>query len=164
MIKKMRILSCLVLVLALTSCFKNEPKKEMMRMAGAWKITKAELTTYASDGTVSSSTETSDLGVLMLNHNDDFLYQGTFSLSYNPSWTAWNSPMTAAFNASNSWFVNVGATRFSLGEIDYSTGYMQTVAGYTIEKLTNKKGVIFNVVVNPDGSIFQREKWYLKRP
>lgn len=147
-----------------TGCFKNEPKKEMMRLAGAWNIEHAERTTYALDGSVNTTENTDNLGVLMLNHNDDFIYQGTFSLSYNANWLTWNSGMTNAFNAANSWFVNVGATRFSVGSLDSSTGFLQTIAGFTIEQSKHKKLIIYQIITNSDGNIYQLEKWYLKRP
>jgi len=154
----------ILLVFLASGCFKDEPKKEMMRAAGAWKIDKVTLTDYDQSGGVVSTKEAGNLGVLMLNHNDDFSYEGTFSLSYNPSYVDWSSEMTQYFLSANIWFVTVEAKRFGLGIKDNSTGYVQASGAFTIDKLSNRKMTLHNVVSNSDGNIQRLETWYLKRP
>lgn len=159
-----KVLYIFTVALLAGSCFKNEPQREMMRAAGAWNIEKVTLTDYDQSGSVVSTKEATDLGVLMLNHNDDFLYEGTFSLSYNQSYVDWSSEMTQYFLAANIWFVTVEAKRFGLGIKDNSTGYVQASAAFTIDKLSNRKMTLHNVVNDSDGNIQRFETWYLKRP
>lgn len=152
-----------VFILAV-SCFKDEPKKEMMRAAGPWNIAKITHINYDTLGNKISEKDWTDLGVLILYHEDDFQFQDVFKLAYKEvlEKEVVSNLKTNFFNA-NIWWMSVGPHQFGFGNRDPQTGYVQTVGLYTVVKANNKKMEILNVENHASGAIKLEERWFFER-
>jgi hypothetical protein len=154
----------MVLLLTLNSCFKDEPKREMRKAAGSWRIDHVAIQLYDSLGNESSGSEINEpVGILLLTHNDEFLYEGRFSYSYDGTALA-SSSMHSLFLASDVWGMGIGGKTFNLGNNDPSTGYTTHLAGFTVVKLRRNKMELQYVRVHADsGNLEYRETWTLVR-
>lgn len=153
-----------MLLLLLNSCFKDEPKKEMRRIAGAWRIEHVTIQINDSLGNETGmSTITESPGMLLLTHDDEFLYEGTFSYSYDGTALA-SSSMHNLFLSSDSWGLGVEGKTFNLGKNDGSTGYTTHIAGLTVLKLHRRKLELQYVKTHPvTGYLQYIETWELVR-
>ncbi len=152
-----------LLLVILSSCFKDEPKKEMRKAAGSWRVELVTIHNNDSLGNEITSTEISEVGMLLLTHDDEFMYEGTFSYSLDGNALS-GSSMYSLFSASDIWGFGVDGKTFNLGSNDGSTGYTTHVAGFTVLKLTRRKMELQYVHVHPvTGNLDYREEWLLKR-
>lgn len=153
-----------ILILLLTACFKDEPKKVMTRAAGPWTIERLVQESFDTLGNSTGTKEWADLGTLFLYHEDDFQYIDAFNLQYAP---ALQNEVVSHFQqnlfSANRWWMSVGGEQFGLGYYDASTGYTNTAGLYTIDKLTNRKMEIVNVEVFASGRVRLIEHWSFKR-
>lgn len=153
----------IVLLTILSSCFKDEPKKEMRKAAGSWRVEKVTIHTNDSLGNEITSTEILEVGMLLLTHDDEFLFEGTFSYSLDGTALA-GSSMYYLFSQSDVWGIGIDGKTFNIGNNDGSTGYTTHVAGFTVLKLTRKKMEFQYVHVHPvTGNLDYMEEWVLKR-
>ena len=152
-----------VLAAMLGSCFKDEPKKEMRRAAGAWRIEKVTIQENDSLGNELSTSERSSVGMLMLNHDDEVMYQGTYSYSYDGAALA-SSHIHYFLEASDIWGLGVDGKTFNVGSYDPSTGYVTHIAGFTVLKLKRSKMELQLVHPHPvTGYADHIETWELER-
>lgn len=162
--KCLHLLSAAFLLLVLNSCFKDEPKKEMRRIAGSWRIEQVTMQTNDSLGQeISTSSVTTSPGMLLLSHDDEFEYEGTYSYSGDGAALS-GSTMHSFFLASDIWGLSVEGKTFNLGHTDGSTGYVNHVAGMTVLKLHPRKFEIRYVQTHPvTGYLTYIETWKLVR-
>lgn len=153
-----------VLIFQLTGCFKDEPKKVMMRAAGPWAIEKVVQENFDTLGALTSTTEWNDLGTLFLYHEDDFQYIDGFNLQYT---SVLQNEITSHFQqnlfGANRWWMSVDGNQFGLGYYDASTGFTSTAGLFTIDKLNNRKMEIVNVELFSSGRVRLIEHWSFKR-
>lgn len=150
------------LLVGLTGCFKDDPKKEMMQAGGSWLIKEAVIKTFDATGNELSSETKEDGGLLLLTHNDDFLYEGSYSLSYDTA-VFNNSEIGALFLNNDTWGVSNGAKSFNISDLDPSTGYVSLMGSLTILKFRNNKMDLQFIRVNNAGYPIYQEVWKLKR-
>ncbi|MGL5891515.1 MAG: hypothetical protein ACRC3B_16615 [Bacteroidia bacterium] len=161
--KTIGLLSSLLLLVVLSGCFKSSPDKEMMRAGGSWIISEIELNYFDSLGTDLSTETLMNGGVLMLSHNDDFLYEGTYSVSYD-SVVFSRSEIGRFFLDNNIWGVSNGAKNFNINNIDPSTGFTSPVVSLTILKFKRNKMELQFIRQHPaTGAPVYQEIWKLKR-
>lgn len=162
--KMNRLILLAVLLFQLTGCFKNEPKKVMMRAAGPWTIEKLVQEEYDTLGNVIASREWTELGTLFLYHEDDFQFIDVFSLQYT---AALQNEVSSYFQqklfSSNRWWMSADGNQFGFGYCDVSTGFTTTEGLFTVEKLTNRKMQIVNVELFSSGRVRLVEHWSFKR-
>jgi hypothetical protein len=153
-----------VVLLTMNSCFKDEPKGEMRRAAGSWRIEHVTIQQNDSLGNEVSTSEISEpVGMLLLTHDDEFMFEGRYSYSYDGAALA-SSSMNALFVACDTWGLGVEGKTFNLGNNDGSTGYTTHVAGFTVLKLHRKKMELQYVRVHPQtGYLYYVETWKLVR-
>lgn len=153
-----------MLVFQLTGCFKDEPKKVMMRAAGPWAIEQLVQENFDTLGASTGTVEWNDLGTLFLYHEDNFQYIDAFNLQYTP---ALQNEITSYFQqnlfGANRWWMSVDGNQFGFGNYDESTGFTSTSGLFTIDKLTNKKMEITNIELFASGSVRLIEHWSFKR-
>ncbi len=163
------IISIFIFALGLNSCFKDTPKNDMFKAAGSWKVESIESITYDTLGNQISSKKTENYGFLMLEHNDDFLFEGTFSYDFNQGeigFTSVDSYMLYLIGGGygcNTWSVSTNAKAFNLASFDPETLFVTYLYSATIEKLTNKKMVLIGFQRHPNGYLSSKETWNLER-
>jgi hypothetical protein len=152
------------LLLLLNSCFKDEPKREMKIAAGSWRIEHVTIQQNDSLGNeVSASEIEGPLGMLLLTHDDDFMYEGRYSYSYDGAALA-SSNMNSLFVYADTWGIGEEGKVFNLGNNDGSTGYTTHVAAFTVLKLRRKKMELQYVRTHPvTGYLEYVETWKLVR-
>jgi hypothetical protein len=154
---------CLILLTGFSSCFKSTPDNEMMKAGGSWLISEIEKNYFDSLGNEIGSETLNDGGVLMLSHNDDFLYEGTYSLSYDSAVFS-RSEMGGLFLYCDIWGVSNGAKNFNLSTQSSSTGYTSLIVSYTLLKLRRNRMDLQFVRTHPQtGHPVYQEIWKLKR-
>lgn len=164
MMKNSKYLIVFILLMQLTGCFKDEPKKVMTRAAGPWTLEKLVQENYDTLGNSVGTKEWEQLGTLFLYHEDDFQYQDPFHLLYTAALQSEvSSQLQGDLFGANRWWMSADGQQFGFGSYDSSTGYVATVGLYTIEKATNKKMELLNVELNPNGTVRLIERWYLNR-
>jgi hypothetical protein len=148
-------------IFSLTSCFKNEPKRETLMAAGSWKIVKTIIQENDESGNKISENTIENVGFLMLSHVDDYLYEGTYSYSLDSDKLN-NSIIYDCFKKCNQWGITNGAKVLNLAIKDPSTGYSELWSGLTINKLTRKKFEIQSITLNSGNETIKKiEKWYM---
>ncbi len=154
-----------VLLLILTSCFKDKPKVEFSQVAGSWKIVKAIKTYYDSVGVQIDEKSYTDRGYLMLNYNETSLAENTFALSINAEGTDFLDDEQIAFNMfkCDRWDVSLDSKHLNFGFIDVTTGYTTHVIAFGIVKLTKRKMHISRIIRNGNSSLYFREVFEMKR-
>jgi hypothetical protein len=156
-------LSALLLLVLTSGCFKSTPDEEMMKAGGSWTIDEIELNYFDTLGNETGSETLKEGGVLMLSHNDDFLYEGTYSLSYD-SVVFSRSEMGRLFLDCGIWGVSNGAKSFNLSIQDPATGFTSLVVSYTVLKLRRNKMELQFIRLHPrTGHPVYQEVWKLKR-
>ncbi len=101
--------------------------------------------------------------MLMLDHDDEFLYHGTFSYSYDGAALA-SSQIHYFINACDIWGLGIDGKTFNVGSYDPSTGFVTRIAGFTVLKLKRTKMEL--QLVHPHtvtGYADHIETWVLKR-
>ncbi|MCU0434984.1 MAG: hypothetical protein MUC87_16120 [Bacteroidia bacterium] len=156
-------LLCIILLTGLSSCFKSTPDNEMMKAGGSWIIDEIELNYFDSAGNATGNETLREGGVLMLSHNDDFLYEGTYSVSYDSAVFS-RSEIGDLFLDCNIWGVSNGAKNFNLSLQDPSTGFTSLIVSFTVLKLRRNKMEIQFIRTHPRTAhpVYQ-EIWKLKR-
>lgn len=158
-----------IYAMILTSCFKDSPQNNMFKAAGAWKIESIESIFYDTAGNQISSKTTNDYGILMLNHYDNFLYEGTFSYDFtqgDTSFTSSDSFMLYLFGGGlgcDIWSVSVDAKGFNFSSKDPETSFVTLIYIATVQKLTNKEMIIVGFRRHPNAQLSSKETWTLKR-
>jgi hypothetical protein len=146
----------------ITACFKNDPYKEMMRAGGSWKIETVEINNFDSLGNELNSQQLENGGMLMLSHNDDFLFEGAMSIAYDSAVFS-QSEMGTLFLSADIWGVSNGAKTFNLSQQDGSTGYTHYLVGFTIQKFRRNRMDLQHIRLNNGGIPVYQETWKLKR-
>jgi hypothetical protein len=155
--------TALILLVVAPGCFKSSPDKEMMQAGGSWIISEVELNYFDSLGNDLSTETLIDGGILMLSHNDDFLYEGTYSVSYDSAVFS-RSEIGRFFLDNDIWGVSNGAKNFNINNIDPNTGFTSQVVSLTILKLKRNKMDLQFIRLHPiTGAPVYQEIWKLKR-
>jgi hypothetical protein len=163
------IIAIFIFALSLNSCFKDSPKNEMFKAAGSWKIESIEAIVYDTLGNQVSIKKTENYGILMLNHDDDFMFEGSFSYDFTQGdigFTTADSYMLYLFGGGincNTWSVTTDAKAFNLAALDPETLFVTYLYSATIEKLTSKKMVLIGFQRHPNGYLSTKETWNLVR-
>lgn len=71
----------------------------------------------------------------MLSFGDDFMYENGYSYSLNSD-QLFNSAIYALFQIADVWSVTVDAKAFNLGSKDPSTGFVDHIGAFTMNKLS----------------------------
>lgn len=133
-----RLAAAFFLLITLTGCFKDEPRKETFKAAGSWKLDEVIITKSDANGTELSTETQVEAGFLMLSFGDDFMYENYYSYSLNSDQLI-NSEIYSIFQLANVWNVTVDGKAFNLGYKDPSTGFVTWAGSLTINRLTKKR-------------------------
>lgn len=161
--------SIIGLIFLVGSCFKDSPKNDMFRVAGTWKVTSIESTRYDTLGNVQATTFTPDFGFLMLNHVDNFLFEGTFSYDFSQGDTSFTSPdsyLLYLFEGGlgcDTWSVSKGAKSLNLASMDPETNFVTFLYAATIVNLTGKNMDLIAFTRFGNGELSTKEIWSLTR-
>lgn len=147
-----------------TGCFKYEPKKETVKLAGSWNIEKATLNFYTVAGEDSIVRETTDLGLIHFNYTDNFMYTNSFAQTIFAAYSDLNdSGIKTILSSSNVWWVSKGMKNLGFGDMDPETGFVSVIGTITCEKKTNNKFVLTYFQRHSNGKLKLCEVWKFKR-
>jgi len=154
-----------LLLFSLSSCFKDVPSNEFLKVGGSWKIEEVIIESYDSLGNQINQKEFKDRGYIMLNFNDGSLADNSFSYSLNNDDAEFNaqSRISRSIGLSNRWDVSVEAKHINFGFIDLNTNFSTLIVVLTIDKLKSNKMHWFEIERNNNGSLARRETYKLKR-
>lgn len=149
------------LLLTLTGCFKDQPKTQTFKAAGSWLVESVVIQNIDSLGNVANEQTITDAGILMLAHDDDFMFQDAYSYQLDATKLA-PSSIYNQFNAGNTWGLGGTAQTFNVGHMDPGTGYVSRIASYTVLKLKHKE-MELQYVHTTNNVLDYVEVWKLKK-
>lgn len=159
--KMTRIALIFFLLISLTGCFKDEPRKETYKAAGSWKVDAVTIQKFDANGNELSTEDQTETGFLMLSFGDDFMYENYYSYSLQSDKLV-NSRIYPMFQVGNVWSVTVEGKSFNLGVKDASTGFVTNVGSMTINRLTKKRMELQWIELDPvTEAIVHSEIWKL---
>jgi len=154
-----------ILVLSISSCFKDVPSSEFSEVAGSWKIESVVIEMYDTLGNSIEQKTFNDRGYLLLNYNDGSLAENTFGYSISTDNDDFNSSSAIAYvlGLCDRWDVAVNAGHINFGYIDQNTGFTTQLVALSIIKLNSNHMHWASIDRNLNGSIARKEVYKLKR-
>lgn len=159
----MRAITPLILILLLvTGCFKNEPRKETFKAAGSWKLEEVTIEKFSPTGSSISTETQTEAGFLMLSFGDDFMYENYYSYSLSAD-KLFNSKMYPLFQVASIWGITVDAKAFNLGAKDVTTGFVTYIGTFTVNQLSKKRMELQYIEIDPvTENIVLSEVWKMR--
>lgn len=149
----------------ITSCIKNNPHKETFKVDGSWKIERVNIIDYDSTGTISNTTTLNDVGFMMLIHESEIYYEGSYSFKINSQEFSDTSGILETIFQGNTWQVSNYAKIFHVSFSGNVSGLytFSEIGSFTITELKRKKFGLRDIQVYPNGMLKRTEEWKMVR-